>query len=79
MDASCSSDRCGSCPGRVVCRCLNVTENELVTLIDRLGLRSVKEIRTHSGAGDGCTCCHPQIRSLLAQAECEATAAVALN
>jgi len=30
-----------------------------------LGLRTVKEVRQATGAGDGCTCCHRQIRGLL--------------
>jgi bacterioferritin-associated ferredoxin len=47
-----------------VCRCLKVTE-ETITAAIRLGLRTVKEVRAHTGAGDGCTCCHAQIRALI--------------
>ena len=56
---------CGSCQaqgGPVVCGCLGVTEDELVTALTTLGLRSVKEVRRHTGAGDGCNACHRKIQ-----------------
>ena len=56
---------CAGCPDRVLCRCLRVTEGEVVDAILELGLRTVREIRTATGAGDGCNCCHQQIRELL--------------
>jgi NAD(P)H-nitrite reductase large subunit len=67
MNAICSPSACNSCPGNVVCRCLGVTAGEIVTVIETLGLRTVKEVRARTGAGDGCTCCHAQIRVLLAE------------
>lgn len=51
----------GSCPDRVVCRCLRVTEQVVIDAIVTLGLRTVKEVRTATEAGDGCTCCHREI------------------
>lgn len=65
---ACSTDRCNTCPGRVVCRCLQVTEDEIVTMISVLSLRTVKEVRDVTGAGDGCTCCHDEIRQHLQSA-----------
>jgi bacterioferritin-associated ferredoxin len=62
---TCSPAQCDACPGNVVCRCLNVTEDALVTLITTLELRSLNEVRRHTGAGDGCTCCHGRIREFL--------------
>ena len=56
---------CAGCPDRVVCRCLGVTEGTIVEAVMELGLRTVKEVRQATGAGDGCTCCHRQIRGLL--------------
>jgi NAD(P)H-nitrite reductase large subunit len=56
----------GSCPDRVVCRCLKVTEQTIVTAIVGLGLRTVKEVRQATEAGDGCTCCHREIAAYLA-------------
>lgn len=56
---------CGGCPDRIVCRCLSVAEGAIVDAVVTLGLRTVEEIRSATGAGDGCTCCHKQIRALL--------------
>lgn len=56
---------CAGCPDRVVCRCLKVTEEAIADAIISLGLRSVHDVRSATGAGDGCTCCHGQIRELL--------------
>jgi bacterioferritin-associated ferredoxin len=58
---------CAGCPDRVVCRCLKVAEGQIVDAVVSLGLRTVKEVRSATGAGDGCTCCHRQIRELLDQ------------
>jgi len=43
-----------------------VTEEVVTDAIVSLGLRTIKEVRSATGAGDGCTCCHSQIRELLA-------------
>jgi len=56
---------CAGCPERIVCRCLKVTEGEIVDAIVSLGLRTVKEVKAVTNAGDGCTCCHVQIREYL--------------
>ena len=58
-------ENCDTCPVRVVCRCLQVTEDEVVTMIAALGLRTVHEVQRVTGAGDGCTCCHEEIRKQL--------------
>jgi len=74
MNATCSMDRCDTCPIRVVCRCLQVTEDEVATTIAALGLQTVKEVRQATGAGDGCTCCHAEIRKQLQMANSLAVA-----
>ncbi len=56
----------GSCPDRVVCRCLGVTEEAVISAIVTLGLRTVKEVRQATEAGDGCTCCHRELAAYLA-------------
>ncbi|MBX9580078.1 MAG: (2Fe-2S)-binding protein [Gemmataceae bacterium] len=56
---------CAGCADRIVCRCLEVTEGVIAEAITELGLRTVKEVRRATGAGDGCTCCHKHIRALL--------------
>lgn len=48
-----------------MCRCLKVAEETIVDAIVTLGLRTVKEIRQTTGAGDGCTCCHRELRELI--------------
>lgn len=69
---------CGGCEDRIVCRCLKVTEGRIVEAVTTLGLRTVKEVRNVTGAGDGCTCCHKQIRALIeAHAAVEAPLAAA--
>ena len=65
MKPFCSSDPCFTCTDRVLCRCLRVRESTVVDAIVTLGLRTVKEIREHTGAGDGCTCCHGELRRCL--------------
>ena len=67
MDRHCSTDCCDGCPAKLVCRCLRVTEAEVVAVISTLGLQTVKEVRQHTGAGDGCTCCHRRILKVLEQ------------
>ncbi len=76
MDSIPFAESCSGCPNRVVCRCLQVTEATIVEAIDRLELRTVKDIQRHTGAGTGCTCCHGELRELLEQ-HCPARAACA--
>ncbi len=75
--SSCSPDRCDDCPSKVVCRCLNVTEDAIVSVISSLEVRTVKELRHLTGAGDGCTCCHGRLREYLA-VHAETTARMSL-
>jgi NAD(P)H-nitrite reductase large subunit len=56
----------GSCPDRVVCRCLRVTEETIISAVVTLGLRTVKELRTATEAGEGCGCCHRELHGYLA-------------
>lgn len=51
----------------IVCSCLGVTEDQVLAAIDAGGLRTVKQVRACTGAGDGCTSCHPAIRECLAR------------
>lgn len=64
MEHRCSRT-CSDCPSRLVCRCLKITEEAVVEAITLLGLRTVKEIRKATGAGDGCTCCHKLLLRLI--------------
>ena len=58
---------CESCPARMVCHCLQVTEDALLRALDSMNLHSVKDICRHTGAGDGCTACHHRLRKYLDQ------------
>ncbi len=62
---SCTPSQCDACPSKVVCHCLQVTETEIVQVITNLELRTVKEIRRHTGAGSGCMCCHARLSEYL--------------
>jgi bacterioferritin-associated ferredoxin len=70
MERRCSNNTCqgcSDCPERFVCRCLRITETELVQAIVTRHLGTLKEVRQHTGAGDGCTCCHQRIKVILEQ------------
>ncbi len=67
MDTFYTPEHCHRCPERVVCRCLNVTEGEIVQAIASGEFQSVRDLRRHTGAGDGCTCCHEQLKEYLAR------------
>jgi bacterioferritin-associated ferredoxin len=75
-------DRCTNCldaptcAGRVVCRCLQVTEDDVVAAITTLELRTVKEVRQATGAGDGCTACHHALRQLIEQRATQSSSGV---
>jgi NAD(P)H-nitrite reductase large subunit len=67
MDSCCTPESCLNCPGRIVCRCLQVTESVLVEALTTLNLRTVRDVRRHTGAGDGCTACHRRLKQYLEQ------------
>ena len=50
---------------RHACRCLKVTEAEVVRAIAALNLRTLDEVRLQTGAGGGCTCCHQHLLKYL--------------
>jgi bacterioferritin-associated ferredoxin len=70
VDARCPSDGhapgCSSCTdcsvgSRFVCHCLRVSEADILQALSRFAVRTVKELRKLTGAGDGCTACHRQL------------------
>ena len=66
---NCSFNRnCDTCPGQVLCHCLQITEEAVTEAVSLFGLTTVKEIRERTGAGDGCTACHRRLRLVLKQA-----------
>ena len=66
LDLPCVSNEVyGACPGRVVCSCLQITEEVLIAAIGSGEVRSVRDIRCQTGAGDGCTSCHALLQQYL--------------
>ncbi len=65
MEVSCLTHSCDACLVRVVCRCLQVTDAALVEALATHDLRTLKDVRRHTGAGDGCTACHRELAAYL--------------
>jgi len=76
MDRPCTHEHCDDCHDKIVCRCLQVTESQVVRMIERLELRTVHDLRKYTGAGDGCTCCHSKLEQYLEKHACTVEAAV---
>jgi bacterioferritin-associated ferredoxin len=55
---------------KLICHCLQVTEDDLLSAVARGQLRTVQEIAQATGAGDGCTACHRRIVQYLRQQAC---------
>lgn len=53
------------CGLRMVCHCLQITEAAVIEAVATRDLKTIREIRKHTGAGDGCTACHHHLRALL--------------
>ena len=50
---------CSKCTDdKMICSCLQITETDLCNALATLDLKSVRDIRIHTGAGEGCTSCH---------------------
>lgn len=71
----CNHESCHHCPDKIVCRCLQVTEEQVVRMIERLELRTVRDLRKYTGAGEGCTCCHAKLEEYLDKYGCMTEAA----
>jgi bacterioferritin-associated ferredoxin len=67
-------DPCDGCTEKIVCRCLNVSEAQVIQMIARLEIRTVRDLSQHTGAGEGCTCCHAKLEEYLEKFSCEAAA-----
>lgn len=70
-----SRTSCETCPGRIVCRCLNITEEDVVTALAIHGADTVTELRRLTGAGDGCTACHRKLQLLMTETYASSSAA----
>ena len=59
-----SARRCGPIP-KLLCRCLKVTEDAVLRAIDSGQVDALQGLIHATGAGEGCTACHPALRRLL--------------
>ena len=50
---------------RIVCECLKVGERQICAAIREGKACSVRQIAACTGAGSGCTACHPALEALL--------------
>jgi bacterioferritin-associated ferredoxin len=50
---------------RYLCRCLRVTETEVVDILVKTDGASLDDIRALTGAGQGCNSCHVRLRRLM--------------
>ena len=67
MDTCPTRPSCADCSvsERLVCRCLQVTEAVLIQVLTTREIRTLKDLRQHTGAGDGCTACHVRLKRYL--------------
>ncbi len=66
MHGSHSAEPCSAdCGLRYVCRCLRVTEETLTQAFATQDIHTLRDIRRHTGAGDGCMACHRRLKSFL--------------
>jgi bacterioferritin-associated ferredoxin len=79
MDSGGFLDSCpGDCGLRYVCRCLRVTEEVIANAFATQDIRTLKDIRRHTGAGDGCMACHRRLSAYLEGHTIPATLAAAV-
>ncbi len=62
-----SPEACAQCPETIVCTCLRVSVTELVEALATRQIRSLKDIKHQTGAGDGCMMCHRVLKRYLQQ------------
>jgi bacterioferritin-associated ferredoxin len=63
-----NTDTCSTeCRLRYVCHCLQVTDAVLREAFASRDIRTLKDLRRHTGAGDGCMACHARLTGYLRQ------------
>jgi bacterioferritin-associated ferredoxin len=65
MDTCADRKDCTSCTAQYICRCLKVTEEELLTALATREIHSLRDLRAQTGAGDGCTACRKTLARYL--------------
>lgn len=67
MASTCCSSACATRSDKIVCACLRVTAAELTEALATREIRTLKDLRCQTGAGDGCMACHRLLRRYLEQ------------
>ena len=49
------------CDSTIVCRCLKITEADILEAVEGGQLQTVQDVVRQTGAGDGCTACRRTI------------------
>ncbi len=65
MEDRCHHNSCQQCNARVVCNCLQITEEVLREAVSKLPIRSLNDLRRLTGAGDACLACQPRLQLYL--------------
>jgi bacterioferritin-associated ferredoxin len=65
MEATFARDDCRTCPGRIICHCLQVTEEAVLSVLGAEAACTLQDLRQRTGAGEGCTACHRTLRKYL--------------
>lgn len=50
---------------KMICRCLGVTEDDVIDVMSTLDLRTAEEVRAYTGAGDGCMGCRKRLQNFV--------------
>lgn len=64
-ESHCNRKGCDVCSRRLVCECLQITEMALAEALAGREIKTVKDIRRLTGAGDGCNACHKILKTYL--------------
>ena len=65
MDSCTPLEMCPNSSDKIVCRCLQISEETILKALDNNEIRSLFDIRRLTGAGEGCTCCHALLEDYL--------------
>ncbi len=65
MEDRCRQNSCQQCNARVVCNCLQITEEVLREAVSKLPIRSLGDLCRLTGAGDACLACRPKLEHYL--------------
>jgi bacterioferritin-associated ferredoxin len=67
LDTTCTECHgTGACStGNLICRCMQVTEQQVLDAIAAGHARSVQDLRCETGAGTGCMGCHWRLKRMM--------------